>query len=529
MRFAYAFFCLTTLLAFQHGDRDLRIDSASQRDFTKQLRVALVVGISAYPTSSGISTLSYASRDADVLSEVLKSKGYLVRLLKDSDATGPLIRRALRQLSDALSPDQGTLLFFFAGHGYSYKHGNYLATFELTADDLENGGLAIAQVESLIQQTKAKRKIMFIDACRNEPGQGDRSMNLRSFENLQSSEGIRELYSTGAGRVSYESGVLHQGIFTYFLAKGLAGEAAGSDGLVTFRDLTQYVTNHMRAYTVEKGQEVQIPFEAGESSGDFLLSVGSSAPVAASATEVRPGDAPNSNSRPPVGEGMTNATSPNDSTGNNPARPTVSALTKKVNPKDHLTYVWIPPGRFMMGCSPQDSKCDRDEKPAREANIPRGFWMGEMVTQEAYARVTGQYPSRFKGSQLPVETVSWDEARTYCESTGMRLPTEAEWEYAARSGTKSATYGDLDSIAWYAENSGGQTHDVKGKQPNAYGLYDMLGNVWQWTADWYETDRYRSLRGGAWDSLAWNVRVSSRARDAAHYRSNNLGIRCAGD
>ena len=189
-----------------------------------------------------------------MLSEVLKSNGYLVRLLKDSDATGPLIRRALRQLSDVLPPDQGTLLFFFAGHGYSYKHSNYLATFELTADDLESGGLPITQVELLIQQTRAKRKIMFIDACRNEPGQGSRSMNLRSFENLQSSEGIRELYSTRAGRVSYESGVLHQGIFTYFLAKGLAGEGAGPDGLVTFRDLTQYVTNQMRAYTVEKGQ-----------------------------------------------------------------------------------------------------------------------------------------------------------------------------------------------------------------------------------------------------------------------------------
>ena len=121
------------------------------------------------------------------------------------------------------------------------------------------------------------------------------------------------------------------------------------------------------------------------------------------------------------------------------------------------------------------------------------------MTQQAYQRVTGQNPSDFKGANLPVETVSWDEAQSYCQAIGGRLPTEAEWEYAARAGSTGARYGDLDQIAWYSGNSGGKTHEVGQKQANAWGLFDMLGNVWQWTADWYAQGQSRALRGGAWN------------------------------
>ena len=97
-------------------------------------------------------------------------------------------------------------------------------------------------------------------------------------------------------------------------------------------------------------------------------------------------------------------------------------------------------------------------------------------------RVTGQNPSHFKGASLPVETVNWNEAKSYCEAIGGRLPTEAEWEYATRAGSTAARYGNLDEIAWYSENSGNQTHEVGQKRANAFGLYDMLGNMWQWVA-----------------------------------------------
>jgi formylglycine-generating enzyme required for sulfatase activity len=206
-----------------------------------------------------------------------------------------------------------------------------------------------------------------------------------------------------------------------------------------------------------------------------------------------------------------------------------AAAKFRVNPKDGLHYVFIPAGNFTMGCSPGDSECSPDEKPPHDVKISKGFWLGQTdVTQAAWKRLMNTDPSRFKGDQLPVERVSWDEAVKYCETIGGRLPTEAEWEYAARAGSTSARYGELDAIAWYDKNSGGTTHAVGSKQPNQFGLFDMLGNVFQWTADWYGESyytlqatadpsgppggQYRVLRGGAWNYFPQYVRVSYRVR-----------------
>ena len=157
-----------------------------------------------------------------------------------------------------------------------------------------------------------------------------------------------------------------------------------------------------------------------------------------------------------------------------------------VDPKDGLTYVWIPPGSFQMGCSPDDSACGSPEKPSHTVTLTKGFWLSQTpVTQAAYKKVVGSNPSHYVGDQLPVEGVSWNDAKAYCESVDMRLPTEAEWEYAARGGNPSKLYGQLDQIAWYGANTSNSTAEVGKKQPNAFGLYDMLGDVFVWVADWY--------------------------------------------
>jgi formylglycine-generating enzyme len=212
-----------------------------------------------------------------------------------------------------------------------------------------------------------------------------------------------------------------------------------------------------------------------------------------------------------------------------------------VNPKDGLTYVWIPPGTFHMGCSAKDKSCEASEKPMHEVTLTKGFWIGQTeVTQSAYKRVTGKNASYSKGDLLPVQNITWTDAEAYCKAAGMRLPTEAEWEYAAGDITDPP-----EVIAWYKASSDGHPHPVAEKKANQYHLYDMIGNVWEWTADWYSKDYYqdqavenptgpksgtqRSQRGGSWLSAASTVRVTHRAPAAPNNRDQDNGVRCAGD
>jgi formylglycine-generating enzyme required for sulfatase activity len=154
----------------------------------------------------------------------------------------------------------------------------------------------------------------------------------------------------------------------------------------------------------------------------------------------------------------------------------------------------------------------------------------------------GTNPSRVRGDNLPVETVTWTDADAYCRAVDMRLPTEAEWEYAARAGNTNQRYGDIDKIAVYAAN---RTEAVGSKLPNAWDLYDTMGNVWEWTNDWYDKDyykkspkedppgpgstRFKTVRGGSWGYNPLIVRVSVRNGGVPAYRNSRFGFRCAGE
>jgi formylglycine-generating enzyme required for sulfatase activity len=193
-----------------------------------------------------------------------------------------------------------------------------------------------------------------------------------------------------------------------------------------------------------------------------------------------------------------------------------------------LTYVWIPPGRFTMGCSSGDAECSGDEEPSKNVNIAKGFWMGQTeVTQAAYKQVMGKNPSKSRGSKLPVEMIDWNEARDYCGKVGMQLPNETEWEYAARAGSTGARYASIRDIAWYEDNSGNRTHEVAGKGPNAWGLYDMLGNVWEWTAT--EKQKEKVTRGGCKECSASATTVTYRPSWEPESRRPFIGFRCVGE
>ena len=240
------------------------------------------------------------------------------------------------------------------------------------------------------------------------------------------------------------------------------------------------------------------------------------------------------------------------------------------------TLVLIPAGPFSLG-NTGSYEGEYDEKPPVTIIISKPFYISKYeITQQQYKAVMGNNPSEFKGDDLPVEQVSWYDALNFCnrlsqsegltpcytmngtkvtcdfEANGYRLPTEAEWEYAAKAGTKTDFYSgkltysgnspidpNLDKIAWYSANSSNATHPVGQKAPNAFGLYDMSGNVWEWCWDRYaeypsketkdyqgpEIGTYRVYRGGGWRNLAWYCRSTNRDRNYLDDKNNSLGFR----
>ena len=229
--------------------------------------------------------------------------------------------------------------------------------------------------------------------------------------------------------------------------------------------------------------------------------------------------------------------------------------------------VRIEPDEFRMG-SPSGEKDRDDDETRHQVSITQGFAIGSTeVTQALYKAVMGENPSRFKGNNNPVEQVSWHDVVELCNrlsemeglesayrisgetvtwdrsANGYRLPTEAEWEYAARGGGEHVYSGsdDIGDVAWYSSNSGSKTHEVGGKQANGWGLYDMTGNVWEWVWDWYgeypsgkatdpagpSTGSNRVHRGGSWISNPRRARVANRYRYDPGFRGNFLGFRLA--
>ncbi len=244
---------------------------------------------------------------------------------------------------------------------------------------------------------------------------------------------------------------------------------------------------------------------------------------------------------------------------------------------------WIPPGTFRMGSPESEAGRSEREGPRHEVELTSGFWLADTpCTQELWEDVMGENPSRFESPQRPVEKVSWGACQKLFEALesrqpglDLRLPTEAEWEHACRAGTEPATWlGDLeilgannapllDEIAWYGGNSGvgfdldagedssgwpekqyphelAGTHEVKGKAPNPWGLYDMLGNVWEWCSDYWarsytggsRTDpkgpakgAERVIRGGSWHARARLVRAAYRDWYLPGGRYSHLGFR----
>ncbi|SRR5579871_537728 len=222
----------------------------------------------------------------------------------------------------------------------------------------------------------------------------------------------------------------------------------------------------------------------------------------------------------------------------------------RANPKDGQQYVWIPPGTFLRGASPKDPEASVSESPRHQVTITKGFWVGQTpVTIGAYRRFAAAtktpMPAGLQASwndQCPMVSVSWAQAAEYCKWAGGRLPSDAEWEYAARAGYQGPRYGEPNRIAWFRVTPPGPK-PVRGKLPNAWGLYDTLGNVWEWCADWfaeYSADEltdprgpasgeFKIIRGGSWDDHPRVARLSVRSWQKAESQRPACGFRCVVD
>jgi formylglycine-generating enzyme required for sulfatase activity len=250
----------------------------------------------------------------------------------------------------------------------------------------------------------------------------------------------------------------------------------------------------------------------------------------------------------------------------NTAAPSGSALPSRVRAKDGMPQVLIPAGEFWMGSADGDKQAKSDEQPRKKVYVG-AFWMdGHTITNEQYGkflRETGYKASEKWGSwsggtsaQVPAVWVSWEDASAYARWVGASLPTEAQWEKAARGGQEGLQYpwGNEPSPAdangdWAGKYGSRDSDDAKhtlpvgSLRPNGYGLFDMVGNVWQWCRDWYSDEWYddmpsrdpentskgreRVMRGGCWDSTAKNLRVAARHSHSPGFRMSSVGFRCA--
>jgi formylglycine-generating enzyme required for sulfatase activity/uncharacterized caspase-like protein len=541
-------------------------------------RYALVIGVDEYADKQ-ITTLGGASNDAKALAEALvKYAGFpadqVVVLASDAPTErqptrGNILRRMsnLRSAIRQAGAQDGLLVVAFSGHGMDRDGRAFLLPSDAqVADDvhlLEQTAVDVQEMRRSIEATGVAQVVMLLDACRNDPSAGRAdSVNAlsetytRGFDFERANSGIEAyvtLYATSVGARAYEYSEKKQGYFTWALVNGLAGAAADDKGRVTLGSLVKYVQEAVpKRVALDLGAgKVQVPrveMARAYRADDLVVAAVRSAPEA-TATKPAPSPASSTTAKPQM------ADRPIDLGG--------GVL---------LEMVLVPAGSFDMGSGTGFPA----EKPVHRVTISKPFYIGKYeVTQGQWKAVMGTTPSYFTGSDdLPVEQVSWEDCQEFVRRLGartglaFRLPTEAEWEYACRAGTSEDYAGVLDKMAWFGDNSGRsrlnaeqmlqidgpnfvkhlldngcRTHPVGRKSPNAWGLYDMHGNVWEWCADWLDEHYFsrspsadpggpsegvsRVLRGGSWHSGSVTCRSAHRAASPSSLRTFIFGFRLA--
>ena len=425
----------------------------------QQNRIALLIGNAAYADAP----LKNPAKDARDMTDVLQQLGFEVMLTTDADRRQ--IIDAIRAFGQRMT-GSSVALFYYSGHGLQYRGQNYLMPLNAQIQSETDIEFEMVDVDRLLAEMDAANRrgvnLVIFDACRVNPVKGFLKGMQDGLAQMAAPTGSLIAYASAPGTPSRDDLNGDNSVYTRRLLEAL--RAMPSEDIYK---LLVWVRRQVMADTGER----QVPWEASSLTGTFAFAAQPSEDCWA-----------------------------NETPGAACAEPTTG-----------MEFVYVPGGCFQMG-----STATEIEQPVHEVCL-QGFWMGKYeVTQVQWQTVMGNNPAYFKGEDRPVESISWNDAQEFVSNLNVavetrgraslqfRLPSEAEWEYAARAGTQTAySFGDdpnqLGEYAWFDGNSGVETHPVGQKRPNAFGLYDMHGNVWEWVAD----TCYKNYDGAPTDGSAW--------------------------
>ncbi len=500
-------------------------------DGTKVRRTALVIGNSAYLRGP----LKNPANDARDMAVALKRVGFDVTIL--TDATQSQMENAVRDFGTKLRQG-GVGLFYYAGHGVQVAGENYLVPVNAVIQsegDVKYGSVNAGLVLAKMEDAGNGLNIVILDACRSNPyARSFRTAN-EGLAKMDAPTGSLISYATAPGSVASD-GTGRNGVFTRHLLENME-----EPGLPISEVLMR-----VRQGVVKETGKKQVPWEASSLIGQFYFAA-SAASYATPATQNLKAAAEAEAAAKKQLPLLALPPAPKQSPGAAPASGSPGQTWR--DPMTQMEFVWVPEGNFEMGCGSWGGKCYNWEKPLHRVRL-NGFWLAKYtVTQGQWQKEMESNPSYFKkGDNYPVEQVSWNDAKEFISklnakgSTKFRLPTEAEWEYAARSGGRAEMFAggdDIDRVAWYRGNSARSTHPVGTKAPNGLGLYDMSGNVWQWCEDVYATyssgvqdnpvangdGSSRVYRGGSMHDEPSFVRTVGRSNGTPDSRGVSLGFR----
>ena len=560
-------------------------------------RYAILIASGKYPKEPKLHELHCPEQDVIVLGELLAAPelgGFETPLVFTNQPSYEILPEINRLLFHVVNSDD-LILIYFSGHG-KRNRGNHLhlTTENTQLNILETTSIPAQKLGYLLKHSYSKKKILLLDCCYSgtcdEIFKGGDNEELRQMAEGEEGKGTFVMTASAATETAKQGE--KYSIFTKYLLEGIRSGEADKDGWVYMDDLFSYVRRKVLAESAQEpqryfnGSALAISRSGTESREKLIKEIRAKIYLIgeehllddivaeAFAVLLRPRKEMTNkeqqffhlleqlkhdkiNTRLFIAKWTEIRLLVDAERTVTPKQEQPAVVLAKPAPiilpapkqgyifRDNITgmeLVYIPAGCFMMGSSADYKYHQNDEGPVHEVCVD-AFWMGKYpITQEQWRQIVGKIQ---RGGNYPVDQVSWNDVQDFIaklndqSGKNYRLPTEAEWEYACRAGG-SGIY-DLDAVAWYDKNSGGCSHPVGSNEANVFDLHDMLGNVWEWCADWYDatyyasspknnpcgpsSGLYRVFRGGGWKSASKRVRAAHRDRSLPSFRYCDLGFR----